>query len=154
MDASAAMNARADLSAWPTIKETLTNKRAKRDDEIKELRLKILEHRESQHLGCKSEIEDLKSQIATLQKNNILQRVAIVYTPDIIDLRAKELETEAEHLRKKMTQVQSELKYANDCLQQKENEHKEKDRKNVELLKKYIQDIDRLKEICTNVQQK
>ena len=72
MDASAAMNAGADLSTWSTIKETLTNKLAERDDEIKELILKILEDRESQHLGCKSEIEDLKSKIATLQKNNML----------------------------------------------------------------------------------
>ena len=93
MDASATMNARADLSAWSTIKETLKNKLAKRDDEIKELRLKILEDRESQHLGCKSEMEDLKSQIATLQKNNMLQRVAIMYTLDNIELRGKELET-------------------------------------------------------------
>ena len=45
-----------------------------------------------------------------------------------------------------MTQVWSELKYANDHLQQKEKEHEEKNKKNVELLKKYIQDIDRLKE--------
>ena len=82
MDASASMNAGADLFAWSTIKETLTNKIAERDDEIKELRLKILEDRESKHLGCKSKIEDLKSQISTLQKNNMLQRVAIVYTPD------------------------------------------------------------------------
>ena len=72
MDAIATMNARADLSTWSTIKETMDNKIAKRDDDIKELRLKILEDRESQHLGCKSEIEDLKSQIATLQKNNML----------------------------------------------------------------------------------
>ena len=42
MDASAAMNAGADLSAWSTIKETLTNKLAERDNEIKELILKIL----------------------------------------------------------------------------------------------------------------
>ena len=66
VDDIATMNAGADLSAWSTIKETLTNKLANRDDEIKELRLKILEDRESQHLGCKSEIEDLKSQIATM----------------------------------------------------------------------------------------
>ena len=51
MDASAAMNDGADLYAWSTIKETLTNKLAERDDEIKELRLKIPEDRESQHLG-------------------------------------------------------------------------------------------------------
>ena len=89
MDASAAMNARADLSAWSTIKETLKNKLGDRDDEIKELRLKILEDRESQNLRCKYEIEDLKSQIATLQKNNMLQRVAIVYTPDNTKLREK-----------------------------------------------------------------
>ena len=38
------------------------------------------------------------------------------------------------------------MKYANDCLQQKEKEHEEKNKKNVELLNKYIQDIDRLKE--------
>ena len=97
-------------------------------------------------MGCKFEIEDLKSEIATLQKNNILQRVAIVYTPDITDLRAKELETEAEQLKKERTHVQTELRYAKERLQQKEKEHEEKNKKNVELLKKYIQDIDRLKE--------
>ena len=70
MDGIAAMNAGAHLSAWSTISETLKNKVAEREDEIKELILKILEDRESQHLGCNSEIEDLKSQIATLQKNN------------------------------------------------------------------------------------
>ena len=97
----------------------MTNKIAERDDENKELILKILEDRESQHSRCKSEIEDLKSQIATLQKNNMLQRVEIVYTPDNTKLRAKELETEIEQLRKNFTQVQSELKCANDPLQQK-----------------------------------
>ena len=45
-----------------------------------------------------------------------------------------------------MTRVQSKLKYANDCLQQKEKEHEEKNKKNVELMKKYIQDNDRLRE--------
>ena len=83
----------------------MTNKLDERDDEIKELRLKILEDRESQHLGCKYEIKDLKSQIATLQKNNMLQQVEIVYTPDNTELRAKELETETDQLRKQLTQV-------------------------------------------------
>ena len=69
-----------------------------------------------------------------------------MYTPDNAELREKELDTKTQHLKKKLTQVQSELKYANDHLQQKEREHKEKDRKNVELLKKYIQDKDRLNE--------
>ena len=45
-----------------------------------------------------------------------------------------------------MTQVQSELKRANDHLQQKENEHEEKHKNNVELMKKYIQDNNRLRE--------
>ena len=67
------MNVGADLYAWSTIKETLKNKVAEREGEIKELRLKILEDRESQHLRCKPDIEDLKSQITTLQKNNIHQ---------------------------------------------------------------------------------
>ena len=146
MDASVAMNVGFDLSAWSTIKETMANKIAERDDEIKELRLKILEDRESQHLGCKSEIEDLKSQIATLQKNNMLQRVEIVYTLDNTKLREKELEIETDQLKKKLTQVQSELKYANDRLQQKEKEHEEKNKKNLELMKKYIQHNDRLRE--------
>ena len=44
----------------------MENKLDERDNEIKELRLKIVEDIESQHLGCKSEIEDMKSQIATL----------------------------------------------------------------------------------------
>ena len=66
MDASAVMNDGTDLFAWSTIKETIENKLEERDDEIKEIRLKILEDIESQHLGCNFEIEDLKSQIATL----------------------------------------------------------------------------------------
>ena len=69
-----------------------------------------------------------------------------MYTPDNTELREKELETKTEQLRKNLTQVQSELKCANDCLQQKEKEHKEKIKKNVELMKKYIQDNDRLGE--------
>ena len=93
MDAIAAMNAGANLFAWSPINETLKKKLAEREDEIKDLRLKLLDNQESQHLGCKSEIEDLKSQIATLQKNNILRPVAILYTPDNTELRAKELET-------------------------------------------------------------
>ena len=96
MDVIAAMNVGADLSAWSTIKETLKNKVAEREYKIKEIILKILEGRESQHLGFKFEIEYLNSQIATLQKNNMLQRVAIVYTPDNTELREKELETETE----------------------------------------------------------
>ena len=146
MDVIAAMNAGADLSAWSTTNETFKKKIAEKEDEIKELKKKLLEDRESKHLGCKSEIEDLKSQIATLKKNSILQRVGIVYTPDITDLRAKELETEAEQLRKKMSHVQSQLRHANECLQQKEKEHEEKNKKNVQMMKKYIEDKDRLNE--------
>ena len=97
-------------------KETLKNKLSERDDEVKDIRLKILEDRESQHLGCKFEIEDLKSQIATLQKNNMLQQVAIVYTPNNTELRENELETETEQLKKNLTQVQFDLKCANDRL--------------------------------------
>ena len=77
-----------------------------------------------------------------------------MYTPDNTELREKELETETEQLRKKLIQVQSKVKCANDHLQQKEKEHKEKNKKNVELMKKYIQGNDRLREFCTNVQQK
>jgi len=97
-------------------------------------------------LGCKSEIEDLKSEIATLKKNNILQRVGVVYTPDITESRAKELETEAEQLRKENTHVQTDLRYAKERLKQKEKEHEEKNRKNAQLMKKYIEDKDRLNE--------
>ena len=56
------------------------------------------------------------------------------------------METEAEQLRKKMTHVQSQLRYTNECLQQKEKEHEEKNKKNVQMMKKYIQDKDRLNE--------
>ena len=45
-----------------------------------------------------------------------------------------------------MTQFRSELKYANDRLQQNEKEHEEKNKKNLELMNKYIQDKDRLRE--------
>ena len=48
MDASTVMDVGVDLSAWSTIKETMEKKLSKRDNEIKELRLKILEDRESQ----------------------------------------------------------------------------------------------------------
>ena len=61
-------------------------------------------------------------------------------------MREKELETKEEYLRKKLAKVQSELKSTNDHLQQKEKEHSEKNKKNVELLKKYFQDKDRMKE--------
>ena len=61
-------------------------------------------------------------------------------------MREKELDIETEQLRKKLTQVQFELKRANDRLQQKEKEHEEKNKKNVELMKKYIQDNDILRE--------
>lgn len=47
MDAIAAMNAGADLFTWSNIKETLKNKVAEREYEIKELRLKLMENRES-----------------------------------------------------------------------------------------------------------
>ena len=69
-----------------------------------------------------------------------------MYTPDNIELTEKELETEIEQLKKNLTQIHSELKRANDHLQQKEKEHKEKNKKNVELINKYIQDNDRLRE--------
>lgn len=136
MDVIAAMNVGADLSAWSTTNETFKKKIDEKKDEIKELKKKLLEDRESKHLGCKSEIEDLKSQIAT----------PIVYTPDITDLMAKELDTEAEQLRKEMNHVQTQLRYANERLQQKEKEHKEKNKKNVQMMKKYIEDKDRLNE--------
>ena len=77
----------------------------------------------------------------------MLQWVAIVYTPNNTELREKELEIEIEKPRKKLTQVQFDLKHANDRIQQKEKEHEEKNEKNVELMKKYIQDNDRLREI-------
>ena len=56
------------------------------------------------------------------------------------------METETEPLRKNLTQAQYDLKCANDHLQQKEKEHEEKNKKNVELMKKYIQDNNRLRE--------
>ena len=56
------------------------------------------------------------------------------------------METEAQQLKKKLVEVQSELKTANGHLKQKEKEYSKKNKKNVELLKKLIQDKNRLKE--------
>ena len=56
------------------------------------------------------------------------------------------METETKQLRKKLKQVQSELRHANDHLQQKEKEQEGKHKNNVEMLKKYIQERDRLNE--------
>ena len=73
MDVIVAINVGADIFGLSTIHETLKKKVDQREDEIKEIKLKILDNRESQHLGCKAEIENMKFQITTLQKKNMLQ---------------------------------------------------------------------------------
>ena len=73
------------------------------------------------HLGCDSEIRDLKSQIKSLQNKHVAE--AILYTPSDNDLRAQELEKEVQQVKRKLSVVQSELKWMKDDLKIKEDEH-------------------------------
>ena len=71
---------------------TLKNKIEEKEAEIRDLHQKVLEKGKELHLGCDSEIQDLKSQIKALQNKPVEE--AILYTPSDSDLRAQELENE------------------------------------------------------------
>ena len=94
------------------------------------------------HLGCDSEIKYLKSQFRSLQEKHVVE--AILYTPSDTDLRAQELEKEAQQVKRKLTAVQYELKWMKDDLKKKEYEHSKQHNNNVETLKKCLEEKDRL----------
>ena len=48
---------------------------------------------------------------------------SILYTPSDTDLRAQELEKEVQQVKRKLSAVQSELKWTKDALKIKEYEH-------------------------------
>ena len=77
-------------SSDPTLKKKIEKKEA----EIKDLHQKLLEKGKSLHLGCDSEIQDLKSQIKSLQEKPVAE--AILYTPSDTDLREQELKKEVQ----------------------------------------------------------
>ena len=71
---------------------TLKKKIEEKEAEIRDLPQKLLEKGKTLNLGYDSEIQDLKSQIKSLQ--NKLVAEAILYTPCDSNLRAQELEKE------------------------------------------------------------
>ena len=72
-----------------------TNKKIEeKEDEIRDLHQKLLDKGKELHLGCDSEIQDLKSEIKDLGNKPVVE--AILYTPSDSDLRAQELEKEVE----------------------------------------------------------
>ena len=77
-------------SSNPTLKKKIEEKEVK----IRDLHQKILEKGKALHLGCDSEIQDLKSQIKDLQEKPMAE--SILYTPSDTDLRAQELEKEVQ----------------------------------------------------------
>ena len=66
------------------------------------------------------------------------------YTPSDSDLRAQELEKEVQQVKRKLTTIQSELKWTKDDLKRKEDEHSKKKNNNVDMLKKCLEEKDRL----------
>ena len=55
------------VSSYPTLKNNIEEKEAK----IGDLHEKLLEKGKELHLGCDSEIQDLKSQIKALQNKSV-----------------------------------------------------------------------------------
>ena len=76
------------VSSDPTLKKNIEEK----EDKIRDLHQKLLEKEKMLHLGCDSEIQDLKSQMKALQYKPMAE--GILYTPSDSDLRAQELEKE------------------------------------------------------------
>ena len=77
-------------SSDPTLKKKIEEKEA----EIRDLHQKLLEKGKTLHLGCDSEIQDLKSQIKSLQNKPVAKE--FLYTLSDIDLRAQELDKEVQ----------------------------------------------------------
>lgn len=118
--------------------ESLKKKLEVKEAEVTKLKQKVFENKKVQHLGCNSEIQNLKSQIANLQEKSRVIPVATLYTPHSVELRANQQEKEIEQLRKKMNQANFDLKNTKNVLEQKEKEYMVKYKKNVDMLKKHI----------------
>jgi len=124
--------------------QTLKKQIEEKEANIADLNQKLLENRKVQHLGCESEIQNLKSQIKALQEKPIPKAESILYTPGDTDLRAQEIENEVKQFRRKLAEVQSELNLTKDDLKRKENEHSKKYQNNIQMLKKCLDEKDRL----------
>jgi len=74
----AAMDARGDVFDTSTMKESLKNKLTSMEEKIKELKIKLLEKQAKKHLGCQSEIQELKSQIHYLKNKPITLTLPIL----------------------------------------------------------------------------
>ena len=68
----------------------------------------------------------------------------IFYTPFDTYLRAQELKNEVQHVKRKLSAVQSNLKSTKDDLKRKLDEHSKQKNNNVEMLKKCLEEKDRL----------
>ena len=79
----------------------------------------------------------MKSQIKYLQEKHVVE--ATLYTPYDTYLRAQELEKEVQHVKRKLSAVQSEMKWMKDDLKIKEDEHSNQKNNNVEMLKKCLE---------------
>ena len=89
------------------MKESLKNKVTMKEEQIKELKIKLNDKQEVKHLGRQSEIQDLKSQIHAFQNKPIALALPIL---DISDLR---------DLKVELHQVKDDLRHATDTIQEK-----------------------------------
>ena len=69
---------------------------------------------------------------------------AILYTPSDTDLRAQELEKEVQQVKRKLSAIQSEMNWMKDDLKRKEDEKSKQKNNNEEMLKKFLEEKDRL----------
>ena len=67
-----------------------------------------------------------------------------MYTPSDTNLRSQELKKEVQQVKRKLSVVQSDLKWTRDDLKRKEYEHSNQKNNNVEMLKKCLEEKDKL----------
>ena len=67
-----------------------------------------------------------------------------MYTSYDRDLKAQELEKEVQQVKRKLSVVPSDLKWTDDDIKRKEDEHSNQKNNNVEMLKKCLEEKDRL----------
>ena len=79
---------------------------------------------------------------------------AILYTPSDSDLREQELETKVQQVKRKLSAVQYDLKWTKDYLKRKEDGHSNQKNNNVEMLKKFLEEKDRLHTKVVNLANK
>ena len=146
------MNAGGVIFGSLEIHESLKNQLKEKEAKITKFNQKLLNNRKSQHLGCESEIQSLKSQLIALQQNPIPQEVLL--TLNDTELRVEQLEKEVQQVKKQLVDVQFELTYMKYVLEKKEKEINDKRRNNVDMLKKYIDDKATLKTSLQNYEYK